>query len=144
MKLLSTCKLAAILASVFIGSLFSEAIIKPSYADVEQPAAKQINEKQLRAGERMYREGILPSGKSMSSEIAGGTRIPGSAFSCESCHLRSGIGVIEEGVGAPSINGATLFNPRHSYKDIVKNEMAKPKGSSGFPNQSGRHIRMQH
>src|SRR5512141_376550 len=69
------------------------------------------SEEKLRLGERMYREGILPSGEPMLSYIKGDLPISGTAFTCESCHLRSGLGSFEGGVYTPATNGAKLFKP---------------------------------
>ena len=47
-------------------------------------------------GEQIYRKGILPSGKLMRVSLAGAP-VTGSAFSCASCHTRSGLGTLAEG-----------------------------------------------
>jgi hypothetical protein len=66
---------------------------------------------ELRLGERIYREGILPSGGRLQVSVPGDAAIPGLTFSCASCHLRSGIGNYDEGINTPAINGAVLFRP---------------------------------
>lgn len=65
-----------------------------------------------RLGEQMYREGILPSGKPMQAVIKGDTNVQGTAFSCVSCHLRSGLGSKEGGVLTTPANGRTLYQRR--------------------------------
>lgn len=65
------------------------------------------------AGERLYREGILPSGAPLQGLLKGNLPAPGTAFACAGCHLRSGLGSSEGGVIAPSISGPKLFQPRH-------------------------------
>src|SRR5512139_3881610 len=52
-------------------------------------------------GERMYRDGILPSGKVMDAYIHGDVEVDSTAFSCASCHLRAGLGSVEGGVVTP-------------------------------------------
>jgi cytochrome c553 len=69
----------------------------------------------LKLGERMYRNGILPSGQPMQAFVKGEVPASGTAFSCASCHLRSGIGSVEGGVVTPPINGESLFKPVQVY-----------------------------
>jgi ABC-type branched-subunit amino acid transport system substrate-binding protein len=70
------------------------------------PAAKA-----LALGEQMFRKGILPSGQELQARVKGDIRVPGSAFACSSCHLRSGLGSIEGGVFTLPTNGAKLAQP---------------------------------
>lgn len=65
----------------------------------------------IRLGERMYRDGILPSGKAMVAFIRGDVEVDSTAFSCSSCHLRAGLGSVEGGVVTPPTNGAKLYKP---------------------------------
>jgi hypothetical protein len=65
-------------------------------------------EETLRLGERMYREAILPTGESMQAVVSPDA-IPGTIFTCESCHLRSGFGGFDENLFVPAINGSQLF-----------------------------------
>lgn len=64
-------------------------------------------------GERMYREGILPSGEPMQSLVSGDVRVLGTSFACAGCHLRAGLGFWEGGVATLPINGAKLAQPRY-------------------------------
>lgn len=63
----------------------------------------------IRLGERMYRDGILPSGASMPAYIRGDVEVDSSAFSCSSCHLRAGLGSTEGGVITPPTTGKKLY-----------------------------------
>lgn len=63
----------------------------------------------LALGERMYREGILPSGEPMQAVVKGDVPVSGEAFTCRNCHLRSGMGSLEGGVSTPPITAPKLF-----------------------------------
>lgn len=75
--------------------------------------AAQPTAKALAQGERMYREGILPSGDPMQSLVSGDIPVSGTAFTCMNCHLRSGVGSLESGVVTLPVNGARLAQNRY-------------------------------
>jgi hypothetical protein len=81
--------------------------VLPRDSHAETGATETSQAEQLRLGERMYREGILPSGQLM--KVNGITAAPGTGFGCVSCHLRSGLGSVQEGIITPAANGANLF-----------------------------------
>ena len=83
----------------------------------------------LRLGERMYREGILPSGAPLPAFIRGDVEVDSSAFSCSSCHLRAGLGSFEGGVVTPPTTGAKLYKP---YR--------RPPSMGDVTDQAGRYI----
>jgi hypothetical protein len=72
----------------------------------------------LRLGEKMYREGILPSGKPMQAMVQGDIPVDGSQFTCANCHQRSGVGSEEGLVRTPPVDGARLYAPRSVFKGI--------------------------
>jgi ABC-type branched-subunit amino acid transport system substrate-binding protein len=85
----------------------------------EQPASQLSIQDKLKLGERMYREGILPSGEPMQAIVTRDITVSGTAFSCVSCHLRSGLGSYEGGVVTPPTNGPSLFQPQElKYKSV--------------------------
>lgn len=96
-------------AGILLISCFVGFIVPCSAAD---PAKTVLSAtEQVRLGERMYREGILPSGKAMQSVVKGGIAVPGTSFSCASCHLRAGLGSVEGTVVAPPATGTKLYTP---------------------------------
>ena len=72
-------------------------------------------EKALALGETMFRKGMLPSGKPFKVATPGGAAVPGTTFACAACHLRSGLGAMDEMPQAPPITGVKLFRPRHRF-----------------------------
>lgn len=83
----------------------------------------------IRLGEKMYRDGILPSGKVMEAFIRKDVEVDSTAFSCSSCHLRAGIGSVEGGVVTPPTNGFKLYKP---YR--------RPPSLDDIPDRAGRYI----
>ena len=81
-----------------------------SMAALEPPADLSPAEI-MRLGERMYREGILPSGEVMVGFIRGDVKVDSSAFSCSNCHLRGGLGSYEGGIVASPVTGKKLYRP---------------------------------
>jgi mono/diheme cytochrome c family protein len=75
------------------------------------PAAPAESQDTFRQGERIYREAILPSGEPLRASFKGSPAVPGLTFACIGCHLRSGLGALDEGVRTPAINGSKLFRP---------------------------------
>ena len=64
-------------------------------------------------GERMYREGLLPSGAPIQGVVKGDVPMPGRAVTCAHCHMRGGLGSTEGGVITPPVNAPRLFQPSH-------------------------------
>jgi hypothetical protein len=63
------------------------------------------------AGERLYRQGVLPSGQPLRGEREGGAGVEGTSAACATCHRRSGLGSWEGQAVIPPIIGRYLFRP---------------------------------
>ena len=86
-------------------------VLTASGADLPQP--NSIRKAAPDPGERIYREGILPSGKTLLGFIKGDLQAFGSSFTCDSCHMRSGLGSLEGNVLTTPTNGPSLYQPRN-------------------------------
>jgi len=65
------------------------------------------------AGERIYRDGLLPSGAFLEGVVKGDIPVSGQAMTCAHCHMRGGLGSTEGGVVTPPIHGPRLFQPAY-------------------------------
>lgn len=73
------------------------------------------------AGQRIYREGILPSGRPVLAQLQGDVTLRGRFAACVRCHRRSGQGWSESEVVAPAITGPTLFRAREDRRaDLLR------------------------
>lgn len=94
-------------------------------------------EQALAAGERMYRDGILPSGEPMQALVQGDIPVDGSMFTCQNCHLRSGLGTAEGTIISLPTNGGKLFRTLHRGAEIETNP-PRSKLSGTFQSQDIR------
>ncbi len=70
-----------------------------------------------KAGERIYRDGVLPSGEPVQAEREPGMRASGVTAACVNCHRRSGLGMKEGRTTIPPVAGSYLFHARASTID---------------------------
>lgn len=63
-------------------------------------------------GERIYREGLLPSGKAVRASVQGDVKVEGTQLNCAGCHRRSGFGSSEGAAFVPAVTGALLYSAR--------------------------------
>ncbi len=72
----------------------------------------------MRLGEKIYRQGILPSGEPAQGMVRGDIPVDGTMFTCVSCHLRSGFGTSEGKVRTPPIDGLRLYSPVSAFRGM--------------------------
>jgi mono/diheme cytochrome c family protein len=107
----------------------------PSISDAETNSSPSPAVISISAGERMYRDGLLPSGEPIQAFVKGDLPVPGTAFSCASCHLRGGMGATEGGVFTPPVTGQLLFQPfKALYKGLVQKYYAFPDRRPAYDN----------
>lgn len=65
-----------------------------------------------RLGERIYREGVLPSGEPVRASVQGDLTLEGTQLNCANCHRRSGFGSSEGAAFVPPVTGAVLYREK--------------------------------
>jgi hypothetical protein len=78
------------------------------------------------AGERTYRDGILPSGKPLAGEREGDVGVEGATAACATCHRRSGLGSWEGQSVIPPVIGRYLF--RSGARNAEDLDLPHPQG----------------
>ena len=114
---------AALLLTVFFAA--ATGVLSPVLADVTDVSPNAT------FGMRMYREGILPSGKKMRGETSGRVSLSGAMAACANCHRRSGMGSAEGGTGVRPVTGAALYRPEEVWG--VGPGRKAPRGSKQWP-----------
>ena len=99
------------------------ALIPFAQAD-ERRVTAEADAEAIAIGQRMYREGILPSGEPMHGSAQGGVERSGREAACAACHRRSGFGSSEGQLNIRPITGPALLqlqnvvapNPRIAHQ----------------------------
>lgn len=121
--------LPASVAGIFLLASLLSTVLSPAGGN-DLPVPGLSREETLRLGERIYRDGILSSGEPLTALVQGDIPVEGTMFSCESCHLRSGLGSFEGGVLTPPTNGNVLYKPWSSRLETAKLRKGSMEGSA--------------
>lgn len=79
------------------------------------------------AGQRIYRDGILPSGESIGGTLQSDVPLVGDQLSCSSCHGRSGLGATEGTIVTPAITGTILYKRMEiRRKELYSSRLIRP------------------
>ncbi len=73
----------------------------------------------VKAGEAIYRKGVLGSGETLVATRGTGVDMQGAAAACISCHQRSGLGSVEGRLNIPPVTARYLFHPRAPSNDEI-------------------------
>jgi hypothetical protein len=95
-----------------IAPLVAVALLAPALATAARPRAAAPagpGAARLAEGERIYRDGILPSGRPLEGIAQAGVERTGEDASCASCHRRSGYGASEGPIRIPPITAPALW-----------------------------------
>lgn len=91
-------------------------VIQPSAAcgQTSSGASTKGDADRLAVGQRIYREGILPSGQLLQGVAQANVQRVGADAACAACHRRSGYGSSEGSLEIRSITGPALFGRREA------------------------------
>lgn len=78
-------------------------------AEYQQLKGQKASSRNAEMGERIYRAGVLPSGRPLRAVAQGDLAMEGSHLACASCHRRSGFGASEGATFAPPVTGPALL-----------------------------------
>ena len=92
------------------------------------PRLSAAGAEQLQAAERLYRQGVLPSGQPLVAEREDAKPMQGQAAACVNCHLRSGLGTVEGRILIPPITAKYLFRPVSTTAATMAQSPANARG----------------
>ena len=93
---------------------------EPAPAPAGETVAGLPREEAMRLGERLYREGLLPSGEYVQATLDEEFPVDGQAFHCMSCHQRSGLGSSDGNIIKLPITGPYLFKPYPKEQALLR------------------------
>jgi len=100
-KIVRPARVAALAFIVLCGSAVAENAV----------TTDEATEEALEFGRRIYEEGILSSGESLTAVVSGDVEITGEFVVCGECHRKSGLGASEGEFIAPPVVGSLLYIP---------------------------------
>ena len=114
MRMMSFCSGIKGAALALTAALWVSLPVLPVPAVAEgqsEGAAGPSVEQQVEIGRRIYVEGVLPSGETITGVVQGDIPLSGEQVVCVYCHRRSGMGSMEGQEVVPSVTGDILYNP---------------------------------
>jgi len=106
----------------------------PALADpLPEPVPVGGSASDIAAGQRMYREGLLPSGEPVRATAVGDVAISGAQATCMSCHRRSGFGSVEGNEVVPPVVGPILYDTGDPRTDAFKTNLGRMASSGPKP-----------
>jgi ABC-type branched-subunit amino acid transport system substrate-binding protein len=94
-----------------LGRLANLLILSLMLSGAANATDESVDKSQLLAGEKIYKQGLLSSGKFIPATIHGDIKVTGDQVICSSCHRKSGMGTTEGQQVVPAIAGDVLFKP---------------------------------
>lgn len=91
------------------------AVSLPLLAAATDPLPPPGSERAQSPGMRIYREGVLPSGRPVQAWVRGDVPLEKEQAACVSCHRRSGMGSIEGNTIPRPLTGTALYRPWELY-----------------------------
>ncbi len=110
------------LAALGLLACFGAAGSRPDESPATETVAGYPATEAMRLGERLYREGLLPSGEYVQATVQGDLPVDGRAFSCMSCHQRSGLGSSDGNLVKLPITGPLLFKPYPKEQALLRSK----------------------